>query len=73
MEERNANLERDVKKYEERQRIEREIEFLDLMLPFKEYNEAKDLYWKVKEEQRKLHNKVKKLKQKNEPILTMKK
>ena len=29
MEDRNANLERDVKKYEERQRIEREIEFLE--------------------------------------------
>lgn len=27
MEERNANLERDVKKYEERQKIEREVTF----------------------------------------------
>ncbi|GJE87507.1 structural maintenance of chromosomes protein [Phanerochaete sordida] len=70
MEERNANLERDVKKYEERQRIESEIHFLELLLPFKEYIAAKDLYDIARARQRKLHERVKKLKAKNEPILS---
>ncbi|KIP10370.1 hypothetical protein PHLGIDRAFT_101267 [Phlebiopsis gigantea 11061_1 CR5-6] len=72
MEERNANLERDVKKYEERQKIEREIEFLELLLPFKEYSEAKDKYEGAKARQRKAHEKLKTIQAKNAPIIEFK-
>ncbi|KAI0920810.1 hypothetical protein AcW1_005022 [Taiwanofungus camphoratus] len=73
MEERNANLERDVRRYEERRQIERAIDLLELILPFKKYMEAKEEYFDAKATQRKLHDKVKVLKEKNAPILEVKK
>ncbi|KAL6307041.1 P-loop containing nucleoside triphosphate hydrolase protein [Sparassis latifolia] len=72
MQERNANLERDVRRYEERRRIEREIDLLELILPFKQYMEAKDLYHLTKAAQRRLHDKVKALQAKNAPMLKLK-
>ncbi|OBZ70474.1 Structural maintenance of chromosomes protein 5 [Grifola frondosa] len=73
MEERNANLERDVKRYEERRAIERKIDLLELILPFREYMEAKERYETAKAEQRRLHEHVKALQKKNTPTLDLKK
>ncbi|KZT06482.1 P-loop containing nucleoside triphosphate hydrolase protein [Laetiporus sulphureus 93-53] len=72
MEERNANLEREVKRFEERRQIERDIELLELILPFREYVEAKERYGTLKEQQRKLHEHVMTLQKRNAPILTHK-
>ncbi|KAH9927340.1 P-loop containing nucleoside triphosphate hydrolase protein [Fomitopsis serialis] len=69
LEERNANLERDVRRYEERQQIERDIELLELILPFKEYTEAKALYQETKEGNRKALERFQKLQARNAPIL----
>ncbi|KAI0787066.1 P-loop containing nucleoside triphosphate hydrolase protein [Irpex lacteus] len=60
---RNANLERDVKLYQERQQLERDIEFLGLLLPFREYLEALDIYNETKQ--------VKALKKKHAPYLEL--
>ncbi|KAI0340832.1 P-loop containing nucleoside triphosphate hydrolase protein [Trametopsis cervina] len=68
---RNANLERDVKLYEERQQLEREIEFLALVLPFKEYIEARRVYDQSRVVQRQLHAEVDKLKKKNAPYIQL--
>ncbi|KZT02149.1 P-loop containing nucleoside triphosphate hydrolase protein [Laetiporus sulphureus 93-53] len=81
MEERNANLEREVKRFEERRQIERDpwagltvkqIELLELILPFREYVEAKERYGTLKEKQRTLHERVMTLQRRNAPILTCK-
>ncbi|KAH7926802.1 P-loop containing nucleoside triphosphate hydrolase protein [Leucogyrophana mollusca] len=67
MEERNAQLERDVQRYQERRRIEKEIETLRVLIPVNEYHEAKEVYSRTKQRQRQLHAKVRKLKDKNAP------
>ncbi|KAI0690848.1 hypothetical protein BC835DRAFT_1407403 [Cytidiella melzeri] len=68
---RNVNLERDVKLYEERQQIEREIEYLDILLPFKEYLEALHLYEQTKAAQRPLAAQLEALKKKHAPYLQL--
>ncbi|KAH7912946.1 hypothetical protein BJ138DRAFT_1147123 [Hygrophoropsis aurantiaca] len=67
MEERNAQLERDVQRYQERRRIEKEIETLQVLIPVNKYHEAKELYTQAKLRQRQLHARVRKLKEKNAP------
>ena len=49
-----------------------QIEFLELLLPFKEYNEAKDRYMQVKTLQRDAARKAKALQAKNAPIQAFK-
>ncbi|CAL1699970.1 unnamed protein product [Somion occarium] len=71
LQERNANLERDVKRYEERRAIEKEIELLELMLPFVEYTEAKRKYDQLKAAQTEMHEKVKKLNESNAPYINL--
>ncbi|KZT70296.1 P-loop containing nucleoside triphosphate hydrolase protein [Daedalea quercina L-15889] len=73
LEERNANLERDVRKHEERRQIEHDIELLELILPFKEYTEAKAVYMEAKESSKKVHERYQKLQARNAPILEQKK
>ncbi|KAH9833821.1 uncharacterized protein C8Q71DRAFT_772688 [Rhodofomes roseus] len=73
LEERNANLEREVRRYEERRQIERDIELLELILPFKEYTEAKALYQEAKESSKKALERFQKLQARNAPILDRKK
>ncbi|CCM05532.1 uncharacterized protein FIBRA_07758 [Fibroporia radiculosa] len=68
LQDRNATLEREVKKYEERRQIERDIELLELFLPFREYIEAKEVYTAAKEAQKKLLDRVKQLQARNAPI-----
>ncbi|KAH9942592.1 P-loop containing nucleoside triphosphate hydrolase protein [Amylocystis lapponica] len=72
MQERNEGLERDVQRVHERRQIERKIELLELILPFKEYMEAKVAYAAAKAKQRRLHEHVKALKAKNAPVLEFK-
>ncbi|KDQ64067.1 hypothetical protein JAAARDRAFT_116577 [Jaapia argillacea MUCL 33604] len=67
MEERNANLEREVERFKERQKLQHRLELLSLILPFMEYVEAKELYTATKEVQRKCHEKVRRLKERNKP------
>ncbi|KAJ3553657.1 hypothetical protein NM688_g3492 [Phlebia brevispora] len=71
-EERNANLEREVRAYEERRKMELEIEFLELLLPFRQYNDAKDKYMRLKDHKNELGVRVKKLQKKNAPITKLK-
>ncbi|KAL4076371.1 hypothetical protein J3A83DRAFT_2194372 [Scleroderma citrinum] len=71
MEERNAQLERDVARYQERQRIEKEISILEVLIPVNEYHEAKEIYTKARERQRELHARVTKLKDRNAPAHAM--
>ncbi|KAG6373746.1 hypothetical protein JVT61DRAFT_5888 [Boletus reticuloceps] len=68
MEERNAQLEREVARYQERLKIEREISILRVLIPVNEYHEAKERYAQAKERQRKLHACVKELQDKNAPV-----
>ncbi|EIW76265.1 P-loop containing nucleoside triphosphate hydrolase protein [Coniophora puteana RWD-64-598 SS2] len=67
MQDRNNQLEREVQRYQERMRIEKEINMLNILIPVNEYHEARAVYMTAKEKQRKLHVKVKKLKEKNAP------
>ncbi|KIY46041.1 P-loop containing nucleoside triphosphate hydrolase protein [Fistulina hepatica ATCC 64428] len=65
--ERNRTIERDVQRVKERQQIEYQIAFLDLLIPVMKYREMKEEYDKMKDLQRKLHEKVRRLKEKNGP------
>ncbi|TFY82531.1 hypothetical protein EWM64_g1483 [Hericium alpestre] len=73
LEERNAILERDVARYNERKEIERQIGLLELILPFMEYIEARNRYMDAKKLQRDLHQRVQALKKKNAPAHALKK
>ncbi|KAI9574324.1 P-loop containing nucleoside triphosphate hydrolase protein [Boletus coccyginus] len=68
MEERNAQLERDVARYQERLKIEKQISILRVLIPVNEYHEAKELYAESKERQRALHARVAELRDKNAPV-----
>ncbi len=48
-----------------------QIEFLGLLLPFREYLEALDIYNETKQVQRRLHDEVKALKKKHAPYLEL--
>ncbi|KAF8076878.1 hypothetical protein FPV67DRAFT_1605252 [Lyophyllum atratum] len=67
MEERNEGIERDVQRYKERKNIEAMIGLLEILIPIEHYRELRVKFMEVKKRQRKLHEKVKKLKAKNEP------
>ncbi|THH29882.1 hypothetical protein EUX98_g4315 [Antrodiella citrinella] len=66
--ERNANLERDVRRFEERKALELEIELLGVIVPYREYHDAKDIYLEAKKRRQVLHDKVKKLMAANAPL-----
>ncbi|PBK65782.1 P-loop containing nucleoside triphosphate hydrolase protein [Armillaria solidipes] len=67
MRERNEAIERDVQRCLERQKIEQEIALLEVLVPVQRYREARERYQTVKAEQRRCHNKVVALKDKNAP------
>ncbi|KAI9442797.1 P-loop containing nucleoside triphosphate hydrolase protein [Lactarius psammicola] len=73
LEDRNAMLEREVQRFNERKEFERQIALVELILPFMEYMEAKRHYTDVKARQRSLHKRVQTLQQKNKPIHDFKK
>ncbi|KAI0264300.1 P-loop containing nucleoside triphosphate hydrolase protein [Russula aff. rugulosa BPL654] len=73
LEDRNAMLERDVQRFNERKELERQIALLELILPFMEYMEAKRSYTEAKAKQRALHKCVQTLQQKNQPMHDFKK
>ncbi|ESK86523.1 structural maintenance of chromosome complex subunit [Moniliophthora roreri MCA 2997] len=67
MQERNAAIEKEVERYNERKRIEEQIALFDILIPVARYEELFEKYGRLKLEQRRLHAKVQKLKQKNAP------
>ncbi|THH15953.1 hypothetical protein EW146_g4614 [Bondarzewia mesenterica] len=73
LEDRNAMLERDVQRYNERKEIERKIALHQLILPFVEYIDARARYAEAKAKQRQLHKLVRELKEKNAPAHDFKK
>ncbi|RDX55312.1 P-loop containing nucleoside triphosphate hydrolase protein [Lentinus brumalis] len=73
MEERNANLERDVRRYEERAALEKRIKLLELIVPFKEYYEARDVYRDLKPKKAEAVKNWKLLKRRNQPFVDMQK
>ncbi|KAH9983439.1 hypothetical protein BJV74DRAFT_797421 [Russula compacta] len=73
LEDRNAVLERDVQRFNERKEFERQIALVELILPFMEYMEAKRRYTDAKTKQRALHKRVQTLQQKNQPMHDFKK
>ncbi|KAK7696074.1 hypothetical protein QCA50_000716 [Cerrena zonata] len=73
LQERNANLERDVKRYEERRAIEKEIEFLEVLIPVTEYTEAKKRYDQLKEIQTQKQREIKALQQRDAPYMDLSK
>ncbi|KAG9317772.1 hypothetical protein JVU11DRAFT_1992 [Chiua virens] len=68
MEDRNAQLERDVERYKERLKIEKKISQLRVLIPVKEYHEAKERYAQAKERQRTLHARVTRLRDRDAPV-----
>ncbi|OJT15503.1 Structural maintenance of chromosomes protein 5 [Trametes pubescens] len=71
MEDRNANLERDVRRYEERRALEQQIELLEFIVPIKEYYEAREKYRIMKPQQREALRNLRKLEARNKPYLDM--
>lgn len=72
LEQRNASLEKEVAAYKNRRKIEREIELLEVILPCKEYLDARDEYNALKTRREDLHQKVLKLKERDKPVLEFK-
>ncbi|KAF9266101.1 P-loop containing nucleoside triphosphate hydrolase protein [Marasmius fiardii PR-910] len=68
MRERNDAIEKEVERYQERKRIEEQIEILNLYIPSVKYNELREEFNVAKEKQRKLFRKVSKLEAKKAPI-----
>lgn len=71
-EQRNAVLEKDVQAYLERKEIEQQIDFLDLLLPFKEYLLSREEYDRLKTLRETLHERALRLQRRNEPVRTLK-
>ncbi|KAI5121182.1 hypothetical protein M0805_005983 [Coniferiporia weirii] len=72
LEQRNATLEKEVQAYQQRREIEQKIELLELILPFKEYIDARAEYDRLKRSREELHERVTALKQRNQPVLDFK-
>ncbi|PPQ70577.1 hypothetical protein CVT24_000055 [Panaeolus cyanescens] len=73
MKERNDGIEKDVKRYKERKNIEHQIALLDVLIPVAQYREIREQYVAKKNIQRKLHERVQKLKERNAPAHELKK
>ncbi|RPD67470.1 P-loop containing nucleoside triphosphate hydrolase protein [Lentinus tigrinus ALCF2SS1-7] len=71
MEDRNANLERDVRRYEERRALEKKIQLLELIVPFKEYYEARDVYRQLKPQRTEAVRNVRRLEARNKPFICL--
>ncbi|KAJ2923676.1 hypothetical protein H1R20_g13419, partial [Candolleomyces eurysporus] len=67
MRERNENIERDVERFREREKLEKEIEELEVFIPFTLYRELRVQYIEAKEQQRVAHKRMMRLKSTNEP------
>ena len=69
---RNKNSENEVNAYRKRKSIEDEIRLLELLLPFKEYIDARNEYAALKERRERVHERCKQLEQRNRPALELK-
>jgi hypothetical protein len=67
MRERNEAIEREVERWRERERIQRQIDLLNALIPVEHYRELKIAFQEAKVVQRKYHEKVKKLQDRNKP------
>ncbi|KAF9651246.1 P-loop containing nucleoside triphosphate hydrolase protein [Thelephora ganbajun] len=72
LKDRNATLEKEVKRFEERQALENKKNLLDVILPFVEYKLAMVEYRNKKEERAQHHEKMRVLKKKHQPMLQLK-
>ncbi|KAL5529915.1 SMC5 [Sanghuangporus sanghuang] len=72
LEQRNASLEKEVAAYKNRRKIEREIELLEVILPCKEYLDAREEYNALKIRREELHQKALELKERSKPVLDFK-
>lgn len=68
LEQRNEVLNRDVERYEQRQRLEEEIALLNLMVPFAEYAKARTDYMAKKALKNRRREELNELKKANRPI-----
>ncbi|CDO77206.1 hypothetical protein BN946_scf184747.g19 [Trametes cinnabarina] len=71
MVERNANLERDVRRYEERRALENKIELLEFIVPIKEYYEAREKYRIMKPKHHEAVRNLQRLQKRHKPYLDM--
>ncbi|KAI0329648.1 P-loop containing nucleoside triphosphate hydrolase protein [Cubamyces sp. BRFM 1775] len=71
MEDRNANLERDVRRYEERRALEKKIELLEFIVPIKEYYEAREKYRIMKPKQREAIRNLQRLQKRHKPYIDL--
>ncbi|KAK2463737.1 hypothetical protein APHAL10511_004230 [Amanita phalloides] len=69
LKDRNAAVERDVQRFRERKRIERDIALLQVLVPVEQYRMMRQKFIDTKEEQRRWHKKVAKRKARNAPVL----
>lgn len=73
LQQRNKTSEREVQAYRARKEIEDQIKLLELLLPFKEYLDARIRYNALKLRREQLHAKCKALEQRNRPALEFQK
>ena len=72
LQQRNANLEKEVTAYKNRRKIEREIELLEVILPCKEYLDARNEYDVLKTRRQEVHAKAQALKDRSKPVMDFK-
>ncbi|KAF8520766.1 hypothetical protein BU17DRAFT_88654 [Hysterangium stoloniferum] len=68
LEEKQKTLEKDVKRFQERQTIERQIELLELVLPYVEYRESKAIYDEAKIARDQAAIEYRRLEEENRPL-----
>lgn len=73
MEERNANIEKEVERFKERQKIEQEIAVLELLVQLAQFRQVSQDFAVAKAEQRKAHGKMMGLKERNAPAHALEK
>ncbi|KAJ1979212.1 Structural maintenance of chromosomes protein 5 [Dimargaris cristalligena] len=69
---RNAVLERDVLRFQEREAILRQIKIIETRIPFAQYAEVKDRFDTIKEERKTVHQNYKQLQRQHQPHLELK-
>ncbi|KAH9939337.1 P-loop containing nucleoside triphosphate hydrolase protein [Epithele typhae] len=71
LEGRNAELQKQVKLYQERQTLEKRIELLSVIVPFTSYYEARDKYYAMKPVYRKITDDLKDMQARHAPYTAM--
>ncbi|KAI0071832.1 P-loop containing nucleoside triphosphate hydrolase protein [Panus rudis PR-1116 ss-1] len=71
LQERNASLEREVKLFEQRRAIEQEIELLEILVAYREYNDLREKFRELKHLRKETLEKANEIAKKNAPILAL--